>query len=130
MAICRFNMDKFTHNIESNLELMGLPVPKTVFGSMATMSGALASIEAALMTKAADVSISVVASRAAGTTVAGVTASFYAGAIIGSALRASTSATSCSGEELKKAFQELGLPSWAADDALRQPNSHNLLRNQ
>lgn len=48
-----------------------------------TMSGALASIEAALMTKAADVSISVVASRAVGTTVAGVTASFYAGAIIG-----------------------------------------------
>ncbi len=76
MAICRFNVDKFTHNIESNLELMGLPVPKTVFGSMATMSGALASIEAALMTKAADVSISVIASRAAGTTVAGVTASF------------------------------------------------------
>jgi hypothetical protein len=48
-----------------------------------TMSGALASIEAALMTKAADVSISVVASRAVGTTLAGVTASFYAGAIIG-----------------------------------------------
>lgn len=48
-----------------------------------TMLGALASIEAALMTKAADVSISVVASRAVGTTVAGVTASFYAGAIIG-----------------------------------------------
>lgn len=55
MTICRFNVDKFTHNIESNLELMGLPVPQTVFGSMATMSGALASIEAALMTKATDV---------------------------------------------------------------------------
>ncbi|EHY9845482.1 hypothetical protein [Vibrio splendidus] len=123
-------MDNFTYNIESNLEAMGLPVPKTIFGSVTTMSGALASIEAALMTKASDMPITAVASRATGTTIAGITAAGYAGAIIGSALMASNRSTSCSKDEFKKAFQALGLPSWAADDALKQPKGHELLRKQ
>ncbi|MBF4249399.1 hypothetical protein EA004_31235 [Vibrio anguillarum] len=82
------------------------------------------------MTKASDMPITAVASRAAGTTIAGITAAGYAGAIIGSALMASNRATSCSKDEFRKAFQSLGLPSWAADDALNQPNGHKLLRKQ
>ncbi|ATC60335.1 hypothetical protein [Vibrio anguillarum] len=130
MSICRFDVDNFTYNIESNLDALGLPVPNTIFSSVTTMSGALASIEAALMTKASDMPITAVASRAAGTTIAGITAAGYAGAIIGSALMASNRATSCSKDEFRKAFQSLGLPSWAADDALNQPNGHKLLRKQ
>lgn len=107
---------------------MGLPVPKTIFGSVTTMSGALASIEAALITKAADMPITAVVGRAAGTTITILTAAGYAGAIIGSALIASKRATSCSKEEFKKAFQDLGLPSWAADDALNGPQAQNMLR--
>ena len=38
MAICKFNVDNFTYNIESNLEAMGLPVPKTIFGSVTPLS--------------------------------------------------------------------------------------------
>lgn len=60
MSICKFNVDNFTYNIESNLEAMGLPVPRTIFGSVTTMSGALASIDAALMTKAHDVPLSAI----------------------------------------------------------------------
>lgn len=86
MSICRFNVDNFTYNIESNLEAMGLPVPQTIFGSVTTMSGALASIEAALITKAADMPITAVVGRAAGTTITSLTAAGYAGAIIGSCI--------------------------------------------
>ncbi|WP_139281719.1 hypothetical protein [Vibrio aerogenes] len=82
------------------MDSMGVPTPKTVFGSVTTMSGALASIETSLMTKAADMPIATIAGRAAGTTVAGITAAGYAGVIIGSALMATTRATSCSRAEL------------------------------
>ncbi len=31
MAICKFNVDNFAYNIESNLDAMGLPLPKTIW---------------------------------------------------------------------------------------------------
>lgn len=131
MSICKFNVDNFTYNIESNLEAMGLPIPKTIYGSVMTMSGALALIETALVSKAHDVPLSAISKGAKlGTKGAALYSAYYAGAIIGSALMASKRATSCSSEELKKAFQDLGLPSWAADDALRDSKGHELLRKQ
>ncbi|MEZ9752037.1 hypothetical protein AB4425_17260 [Vibrio sp. 10N.261.51.A1] len=128
MAICKFNVDNFEYNIDSNMEALGLPLPKTVFGSVTTVSGALGMIETALSTKAVDVPLSVVSVGRTSKQLAGIGAAFWAGAVIGSALMASSRATSCSSSELKEAFKALGLPSWAADDALRSPEGHKLLR--
>lgn len=127
--ICRFDIDNFTYNVESNVEAMGLPVPDTIFGSIATVSGSIASIEGALANKASDVPLSAI-SKAGGRSkqLASITASFYAGAIIGSALMASKRATSCSSYELREAFKSMGLPVWAADEALKHPDSNKLLR--
>ncbi|MGF1803691.1 hypothetical protein L4C31_00335 [Aliivibrio sifiae] len=129
MSICRFNVDNFAYNIESNLEAMGLPLPQTIFGSIATISGSLGAIESALSTKAADVPLSAISKAGIKSKqVAGISAAFYAGAVIGSAVMASKRATSCSRAELIKAFNDLGLPSWAADDAFKHPQSEKLLR--
>ncbi|AYO17109.1 hypothetical protein D0812_22225 [Vibrio owensii] len=129
MSICKFDVDNFTYNIESNLLAMGLPVPQTVFGSMATVTGGIGAIESALSSKASDVPLSAI-SRAgqASKQIAGITAAFYAGAIIGSAFMASKRATSCSRSELRDAFRSFGLPTWAADDALKHPQGEKLLR--
>ena len=128
MAICKFNLDNFEYNIESNMAAMGLPLPTTVFGSITTVSGALAAIETALSAKASDVPLSVVSVGRASKQLAGIGAAFWAGAVIGSALMASKRATSCSRSEFKKAFQSLGFPSWAAEDALSSHDGHKLLR--
>lgn len=128
MAICTFNINNFEYNIDSNMEALGLPLPKTVFGSITTVSGALGMIETALSSKASDVPLSVVSVGRASKQLAGIGAAFWAGAVIGSGFMASTRATSCSSSELKEAFQSLGFPSWAADDALRSPEGHKLLR--
>ncbi|HFU0228936.1 TPA: hypothetical protein ACGTRQ_003534 [Vibrio parahaemolyticus] len=129
MAICKFNVDNFTYNIESNLEAMGLPVPKTIWGSVTTMSGALAAIDSALTNKASDVPLSAISqSTMRSKQLLGIGASYYAGAIIGSALMASKRATSCSSAELKQAFKDLGLPSWVADDAVSAQKASELLR--
>lgn len=128
MPICKFDVNNFEYNIDSNMEALGLPLPKTVFGSVTTVSGALGMIETALSTKAADVSLSVVSVGRTSKQLAGIGAAFWAGAVIGSALMASKRATSCSSSELKEAFKSLGFPSWAADDALGSPEGHKLLR--
>ncbi len=129
MAICKFDVDNFTYNIESNLEAMGLPVPQTIWGSVTTMSGALAAIETALSSKASDVPLSAISQSAMRSKqLLGIGASYYAGAIIGSALMASKRATSCSSTELKQAFKDLGLPSWVADDAISAQKVSELLR--
>lgn len=107
---------------------MGLPLPTTVFGSITTVSGALAAIETALSAKASDVPLSVVSVGRASKQLAGIGAAFWAGAIISSALMASKRATSCSRSEFKEAFQSFGFPSWAADDALSSHDGHKLLR--
>ncbi|SHO59147.1 hypothetical protein [Vibrio quintilis] len=127
MSICRFDLDNFNYNIESNLEAMGLPTPKSIFGSVATMTGTIVSIESALTAKASDISLVAIAGSAyRARQIAGLGAAFYVGAIIGSALMASKRATSCSASELKQAFRDLGLPVWAADDAVR--HSDKILR--
>ncbi|MBN3572074.1 hypothetical protein [Vibrio neptunius] len=128
MAICKFNLDNFEYNIESNMAAMSLPLPKTVFGSITTVSAALAAIETALSVKAYDVPLSVVSAGRASKQLAGIGAAFWAGAIIGSALMASKRATSCNRLEFKEAFRTLGLPSWAADAALSSHDGHKLLR--
>ncbi|MCC2524992.1 hypothetical protein [Vibrio coralliilyticus] len=129
MSICKFDIDNFTYNIESNLEAMGLPVPDSIFGSMVTASGGIGAIESALATKASDVPLSAISKAGRfSKQVVGITAAFYAGAIIGSALMASKRATSCSSSELREAFRSVGLPVWAADDALKHPQSSKLLR--
>lgn len=128
MAICEFNVDNFEYNIESNLAAMGLPLPKTLFGSVTSVSGALGAIETALTSKASDVPLAIVSVGKTTKQLAGIGAAYWAGAVIGSALMASNRATTCSRDELKEAFKSLGFPSWAADDALRSPNGHNLLR--
>ncbi|MBY8258629.1 hypothetical protein KW530_18025 [Vibrio fluvialis] len=129
MSICRFDIDNFTYNVESNLEAMGLPVPDTIFGSIATVSGSIASIEGALASKASDVPLSAISKAGSKSKqLAAITASFYAGAIIGSALMASKRATSCSSSELREAFRSVGLPVWIADSALKHPDSNKLLR--
>ncbi len=128
MAICEFNVDNFEYNIESNLAAMGLPLPKTLFGSVTSVSGALGAIETALTSKASDVPLSIVSVGKTTKQLAGIGAAYWAGAVIGSAFMASHRATTCSRDELKEAFKSLGFPSWAADDALRSPNGHKLLR--
>lgn len=129
MAICRFDIDNFEYNIESNLEAMGLPLPKTLFGSATTVSAAIASIETALATKAADIPLSAITSAAIKSKKAtGLFAAYWAGAVIGSALMASNRATRCSYSEFKDAFKSLGFPSWAADEALKGPNGDKLLQ--
>ncbi|HFK4420739.1 TPA: hypothetical protein ACGZ84_004169 [Vibrio parahaemolyticus] len=129
MAICKFNVDNFTYNIESNLEAMGLPVPKTIWGSVTTMSGALTAIDTALTSKASDVPLSAISQGAMRSKqLLGIGASYYAGAIIGSALMAANRSSSCSFDELKQAFKDLGLPSWAADDAISAQKTSELLR--
>ncbi len=128
MAICEFNVDNFEYNIESNLAAMGLPLPKTLFGSVTSVSGALGAIETALTSKASDVPLAIVSVGQTTKQLAGIGAAYWAGAVIGSALMASNRATTCSRDELKEAFKSLGFPSWAADDALRSPNGHKLLR--
>ncbi|WNJ97352.1 hypothetical protein RND59_19310 [Vibrio ruber] len=127
MDICSFNLDNFNYNIESNLEAMGLPSPKTAFGSITTTAGIIGAIDTALSAKASDVPLTAIArSGLKSKQILGISAAFYAGAIIGSALMASKRATRCSADELKKAFREFGLPSWAVDDALR--HNDNILR--
>ncbi len=128
MGICKFDVDNFEYNIESNLTALGLPLPKTLFGSVTTVSGALGAIETALSAKASDVPLSIVSVGTKSKQLAGIGAAYWAGAVIGSALMASNRATSCSRDELKEAFKSLGLPSWATDDALNAPNGHKLLR--
>jgi len=129
MSICRFNIDNFSYNIESNLEAMGLPLPETVFGTVATMSGSIAAIESALASKASDMPLKAIAKSGHHMKqLAGISAAFYAGAIIGSAQMASKRATRCDFSELKESFKSLGLPSWAADDAIKAPNGDKLLR--
>ncbi|CAM2885262.1 hypothetical protein [Vibrio neptunius] len=51
MAICKSNLDNLEYNIESNMAAMSLPLPKTVFGSITTVSAALAAIKTALSVK-------------------------------------------------------------------------------
>ncbi|MCE7729612.1 hypothetical protein [Vibrio campbellii] len=119
MSICRFNVDNFEYNIESNLVAMGLPLPQDVWSSAMTMSAAIVSIEGALSTKAADVPLSAISSSAMrAKQFAGISSAFYAGAIIGSAMMASKRATRCNLSELKEAFSAYRLPSWAADEAV------------
>ncbi|SJN58898.1 hypothetical protein VR7878_03105 [Vibrio ruber DSM 16370] len=127
MAICQFDLDNFNYNIESNLEAMGLPTPSTLWGSAITMTGVVTTIESALAAKASDIPLVTIARVSMRSKqVLGISSAYYVGAIIGSALMASKRATRCSADELKKAFSEFGLPSWAADDALR--HNDNILR--
>lgn len=128
MAICEFDFYTFEYNVDSNLEAMGLPLPKTIIGSLGSVTGALAAIETALSTKAADVPLSVVSAGRTSKQLAGLGAAFWAGAVLGSVLMASKRATSCSRDELKAAFRSMGFPSWAADDALSHPRGDELLR--
>ncbi|WP_335928825.1 hypothetical protein [Vibrio parahaemolyticus] len=129
MAICKFNVDNFAYNIESNLDAMGLPLPKTIWGSVTTISGALTAIDTALTSKASDVPLSAISKSALRSKqLMGIGSAYYAGAIIGSALMAANRASSCSTDELKQAFKDLGLPSWAADEAVSAQKSSELLR--
>lgn len=129
MGICRFDVDTFTYNVESNLKALGLPMPTTVAGSAATVAGAISTIESALTRKAADMSLAAIAQVGLRANQAGgVSAAFWVGAVIGSAMMASTRATSCSRSELIEAFKSMGLSSWMADAALNSPNGDKLLR--
>ncbi len=96
---------------------------------MATVTGTLAAIEGALQSKASDVPLSALSKAGhVSKQIAGVSAAYYTGAVIGSALMASNRATRCSSSELIQAFKDLGFPSWVAGDALRHPKSEELLR--
>lgn len=129
MGFCRFDVDTFTYNVESNLAAMGLPMPDTVAGSMTTVSGALGAVTSALTSKASDVPLSAIAKSERGLSkVVGIGAAFWVGAVIGSAMMASKRATSCSRSEFVEAFRAMGIPVWIADDALRSPNSDRLLK--
>jgi len=124
MAICSFDLDHFNYSIESNLDAMGLPSPQTLFGSVTTVSGAMVAISNALNAAGSDIPLSAIArSGVLAKYAAGITASYYTGAVIGSALMATGRSTTCSMSELKKAFRDLGIPSWAADNAIKQDTS-------
>ncbi len=119
MAICKFNIDNFEYNIESNLEAIFLTVPKTVFQASVSVLGGLSAIDTALSAKGADVSLGVLSS--AGKTskqILGISAAFYAGAVIGSGLMAANRATRCSAAELKEAVRSMGFSTWWVDDAI------------
>ncbi len=127
--LCNFDLDNFNYNMESNLIAMGLPVPSTLWGSAATVSATLAAVETALTSKASDVPLGAISKAGhRSKQLMGIGAAYYAGAVIGSALMSTKRATSCSSDELIKAFQDLGFPRWVADDALRHPQSEELLR--
>ena len=120
MTFCKFDIDNFEYNIESNLAAMGLPLPKTIFGAGTSIATGLASIDSALaggpkarlasVSKAGTASKQVLALGAAG----------YAGAVIGSYIMAANRATRCNREELKKAASDLGLSNWWVDDAVNE----------
>ncbi|SHO54433.1 hypothetical protein [Vibrio quintilis] len=120
MAICEFDIQNFEYNIESNLRAMYLPVPNDVFNAAAGIATGLKAIDSALAFKASDVPLSAIAKGGRlATTYGGVYASWWAGAVIGSALMASKRATRCSVSELKKAVAAFGMSTWWVDDAVR-----------
>ena len=120
MSICKFNIDNFEYNIESNLAAMGLPLPKTIFGAGTGIAAGLASIDGAL-NAGGHVNLSAISKAGkASKQVAAISSAWYAGAVIGSYIMAANRATRCSIPELQKAANELGLSDWWVSDAVNE----------
>lgn len=128
MAICKFNIDNFEYNIESNLAAMGLPLPKTIFGASSSIAAGLTSIDSALSNNGKAKLSAISKGGAMANKFVAISASYYAGAIIGSALMASNRATRCSLSELQKTISDMGLNNWWVSDVVGE--NPEILRRQ
>ncbi|WP_341509572.1 hypothetical protein WAX88_20650 (plasmid) [Photobacterium damselae subsp. damselae] len=104
MSICKFNLDTFEYNIDSNLEAMYMPTPKDLYGSLTTATGAIKAIDEAL-----HLNPNAALPTRATVAVGGVTAAAWAGAVLGSAIMAANRATTCNKAEMERTAKELGL---------------------
>ncbi|MUK51229.1 hypothetical protein [Aliivibrio fischeri] len=128
MTICKFDIDNFEYNIESNLAAMGLPFPKSVFSASTSIAAGIASIDISLSAKG-NVPLSAIGKGGSlSNKFVAVSAAAYAGAVIGSAFMAANRATRCTIPDLENAARGMGLSTWWISDAVNE--NSEILRKQ
>lgn len=115
MGLCKFDIETFRYNIESNLDSMGLPTPHDVYGTFLGVTGSIKVVDEALhLNPKASL-------PSKGTTVVlGIAAAGWAGAVIGSGIMAANRATRCDKEQMKDFAKEHGLWGDWIDEAYNQ----------
>jgi hypothetical protein len=115
MGICKFDLDNFKYNIDSNLTAMGMPIPEDIFGSAIYVLTAV---------KLVDESLNINAKAPLPTKglskVGGLLAAGWAGAVLGSAIMAANRSTRCDKREMEEIAKELGLSGSWIDEAYSQ----------
>lgn len=115
MGLCKFDIETFKYNIESNLESMYMPTPATVFGTATSVLGALKAVDEVLHLN------SKASLTKRGTTIAlGIGAAGWAGAVLGSAMMSANRSTRCDKREMKEIAKEFGLWGGWIDEAYNQ----------
>ncbi|MGF1689658.1 hypothetical protein [Photobacterium kagoshimensis] len=127
MASCKINLASVQKDIDDNLKLMNLPTTKTVAGSAALAWAMIDRIDKAMAISggaAQPIKMSVVART--GTVGAGLYASFWAGAVIGSTARAIYKNTDCTHSQVMAFAKGSGVTgNWLQTTYARYPELLN-----
>ncbi|PSW22328.1 hypothetical protein C9I98_03185 [Photobacterium sanctipauli] len=123
MVSCKINITAIQKEVDDNLKLMNLPMTKTVAGSAALTWAMIDRIDKAMALSggiAQPIKMSAVART--GTVGAGLYASFWAGAVIGSTARAIYRNTDCTQSQIVAFAKNIGVTgSWLQTTFARYP---------
>ncbi|EGQ9306156.1 hypothetical protein F7U82_11740 [Vibrio parahaemolyticus] len=123
MVTCKVNVESLQKDIDDNLKLMNLPTTKTVAGSAALAWAMIDRIDKAMAISGGAVQpVKMSAVARVGTVGAGLYASFWAGAVIGSTVRAMYKNTECTRSQVVAFAKHSGVSgNWLQTTYTRHP---------